>query len=129
RPRRRGRSPLSGPACRSRNAGQPHPKDRVRALSATPGTVWRPIASHPKEGLMGTPRTIAAITTAAVLALTPAAALAANKPPTAHATCVALQKKEGVKKFDARFGTGTKHTGARGGCVKLPPKAPAQKQQ
>jgi hypothetical protein len=77
--------------------------------------------------MMGTPRTIAAIATAAVLALTPAAALAANKPPTAHATCVALQKKDGVKKFDARFGTGTKHTGAMARCVKLHAKAAAKK--
>ena len=76
---------------------------------------------------MGTPRTVAAIATTAVLALTPAAALAANKPPTAHATCVALQKKEGVKKFDARYGTGTKHTGAMARCVKLHAKAASKK--
>lgn len=41
--------------------------------------------------------------------------------------CVALRKKEGVKKFDARFGTGTKHTGAMARCVKLHTKAASKK--
>jgi hypothetical protein len=76
---------------------------------------------------MGTPRTVAAIATAAVLALTPAAALAAGTPASAHTTCVALEKKEGVKKFDARFGTGTKHTHAMAHCVKLHTKASSKK--
>jgi hypothetical protein len=31
----------------------------------------------------------------------------------------ALKKKEGVKRFDARYGTGAKHRGAMARCVRL----------
>jgi hypothetical protein len=62
---------------------------------------------------------VPAIATAAVLAMTPAAALAAKKPPTARSTCAALLKKDGAKRFDARYGTGTKHTGAMARCIRL----------
>jgi hypothetical protein len=68
---------------------------------------------------MVTPTRVAAIATAAVLAMTPATALAAKSHHTTAAkTCAALKKKEGAKKFDARFGTGTKHKGAMANCVK-----------
>jgi hypothetical protein len=68
---------------------------------------------------MATPPKVAAIATAAVLAMTPAAAMAAKTHPTSAAkTCAALKKKEGAKKFDAKFGTGSKHKGAMARCIK-----------
>lgn len=67
---------------------------------------------------MVTPTKVTALATAAVLALTPAAAMAAKKPPSAAKTCAALKKKEGAKKFDARFGTGAKHKKAMARCIK-----------
>ena len=70
---------------------------------------------------MVTPRKVAAVATAAVLAMTPTAALAA-KPhhhTSAARTCAALKKKEGVKGFDARFGTGKKHTHAMSRCIRM----------
>ena len=66
-------------------------------------------------------RKVAAVATAAVLAVTPTAALAA-KPhhhTSAARTCAALKKKEGVKRFDARFGTGKKHTHAMSRCIRM----------
>jgi hypothetical protein len=68
---------------------------------------------------MVTPTKVAAIATAAALALTPATALAA-KPhhKSAKATCAALKKKEGAKKFDARYGTGSAHKNAMAQCIK-----------
>jgi hypothetical protein len=65
---------------------------------------------------------VAAVATAVALALTPAGALASThqaKKKSAKATCTALEKKMGVKKFDAKYGKGTKHTGAMARCVKL----------
>ena len=67
-------------------------------------------------------RRLAALATAAALAVTPTAALAATKHTSAatrkaRATCVALHKKEGTKKFDARYGKGKKHTGAMKACI------------
>ena len=67
---------------------------------------------------MVTPTKVAAIATAAVLAVTPATALAARSHPSAKKTCAALKKKEGVKKFDARFGTGATHKHAMANCIK-----------
>jgi hypothetical protein len=69
---------------------------------------------------MVTPSKVAAVATAAVLATTPTAALAA-KPHhrSAARTCAALKKKEGVKRFDARFGTGKKHSGAMARCIRM----------
>ena len=52
--------------------------------------------------------------------MTPATALAA-KPhhhKSAKATCAALKKKEGAKKFDVRFGTGPRHKNAMARCIK-----------
>jgi hypothetical protein len=69
---------------------------------------------------MATPTKFAAIVTAAVLAVTPATAMAAKKHhPSPAKTCAALKKKEGVKAFDAKFGTGPKHKHAMARCVKL----------
>jgi hypothetical protein len=63
---------------------------------------------------------VAAIATAAVLAITPATAVAATKAhPSPKATCAALLKKDGTKKFDAKYGVGKKHSGAMAHCVKL----------
>ena len=67
---------------------------------------------------MATSAKVAAVATAAVLALTPATALAA-KHRSPSATCAALLKKEGAKRFDARYGTGKKHTGAMARCVRM----------
>ena len=68
---------------------------------------------------MVTPTKVAAIATTAVLAMTPATALAA-KPhhKSAKATCAALRKKEGAAKFDARFGTGATKKNAMARCIK-----------
>jgi hypothetical protein len=68
---------------------------------------------------MVTPPKVAAIATTAVLAMTPVTALAA-KPhhKSAKATCAALKKKEGAKRFDARFGTGRTHKHAMARCIK-----------
>lgn len=68
---------------------------------------------------MATPTKFAAIATAAVLAVTPATAMAAKKHPSPAKTCAALKKKEGVKAFDAKFGTGPKHKNAMAHCIKL----------
>jgi hypothetical protein len=67
---------------------------------------------------MVTPTKVAAIATAAVLAMTPATALAAKSHQSAKKTCAALKKKEGAKKFDARFGTGSTHKRAMANCIK-----------
>jgi hypothetical protein len=73
------------------------------------------------------PSKVAAIATAAILALTPTAALAAKKPPGARSTCAALHKKEGTKRFDARYGTGKKHSGAMARCIRLHTKKSSSK--
>jgi hypothetical protein len=66
------------------------------------------------------PNKLVAIATAVFLVGTLATALAAKKPPhTAKSTCAALLKKEGAKRFDAKYGTGAKHTGAMARCVRL----------
>ena len=69
---------------------------------------------------MATSAKVAAVATAAVVALTPATALAAKpKHHSARATCAALLKREGAKRFDARYGTGKNHTGAMARCVRM----------
>jgi hypothetical protein len=69
---------------------------------------------------MVTPSKVAAVATAAVLAITPTTAVAAKRHHTSAArTCAALTKKEGVKRFDARFGTGKKHTRAMARCIRM----------
>ena len=66
------------------------------------------------------PRKVAAVATAAALAMTPTTALAAKPHHTSAArTCAALKKKEGVKRFDARFGTGKKHRHAMSRCIRM----------
>jgi hypothetical protein len=79
---------------------------------------------------MVTPSKVAAVATAAVLVMTPTAALAA-KPPhrSAARTCAALEKKEGAKRFDARFGTGKKHTGAMARCIRTHTKPATKKKK
>jgi hypothetical protein len=79
---------------------------------------------------MVNPSKVAAVATAAVLAMTPTAALAA-KPHhrSAAGTCAALKKKEGVKRFDARFGTGKKHTGAMKRCIRMHTKTTSKKEK
>ena len=68
---------------------------------------------------MVSPPKVAAIATAAVLAITPATALAAGTHhPSAKTTCAALKKKEGATKFNARFGTGSTHKNAMARCIK-----------
>ena len=77
---------------------------------------------------MVTPSKVAAVATAAVLATTPAAALAARPHHRSAArTCAALKKKEGAKRFDARFGTGKKHTGAMARCIRMHTKPATKK--
>ena len=69
---------------------------------------------------MVTPSKVAAVATAAVLAITPTTAVAAKRHHTSAArTCAALKKKEGVRRFDARFGTGKKHTHAMSRCIRM----------
>jgi hypothetical protein len=65
---------------------------------------------------------LAALAATAAMAVTPAAALAAThhapaKKQSAKATCTALRKKEGAKKFDKKYGKG-KRKGAMTACVK-----------
>jgi hypothetical protein len=74
------------------------------------------------------PSKVAAVATAAVLATTPTAALAAKTHPRSAArTCAALKNKEGVKRFDAKFGTGPKHRGAMARCIRMHTKASSKK--
>jgi hypothetical protein len=71
---------------------------------------------------MVNPSKVAAAVITVALALTPAAAIASTHPgakKSAKATCTALDKKEGVKKFDARYGKGKKHSGAMTRCIEL----------
>jgi hypothetical protein len=65
---------------------------------------------------------LAALVATAAMAVTPAAALAAThhapaKKQSAKATCTALRKKDGAKKFDKKYGKG-KSKGAMAACVK-----------
>lgn len=79
---------------------------------------------------MVSPNKVAAFATAAVLAITPATALAAKAHHTsAKTTCAALKKKEGTAKFDARFGTKTTHKNAMARCIKLHKKATTAKKK
>jgi hypothetical protein len=70
---------------------------------------------------MAMPSRVAAVIAAAALTVTPTAAFAAkaHHHSTPRSTCEALRKKEGRKAFDARFGTGKRHTNAMARCEKL----------
>jgi hypothetical protein len=89
--------------------------------------MWGDGSHSTKEDTMVNTSKVAAVATTVALALTPAAALASTHPgakkKSAKATCTALDKKMGAKKFKAKYGTGTKHTGAMTHCIKLHTKA------
>jgi len=69
---------------------------------------------------MSMPTRVAAVATAVALAASPTAAFAAKSHHATPAkTCAALRKKMGTKAFDAKYGKGSKHTGAMARCVAL----------
>jgi hypothetical protein len=66
---------------------------------------------------MVTTTKVAACATAAVLAMTPATALAKSHH-SAKAVCTAQEKKMGVKAFDSKYGSGTAHKNAMANCIR-----------
>jgi hypothetical protein len=68
---------------------------------------------------MAMPSRVAAVAAAVALAVTPSAALAAKAHHrSARTTCAALKKKEGTKRFDARYGKGSSHANAMSRCIR-----------
>jgi hypothetical protein len=68
---------------------------------------------------MAMPSKVAAVAASLALAVTPSAALAAKAHHrSAKSTCAALKKREGTKRFDARYGKGAKHANAMTRCVR-----------